>query len=256
MSKMNDFNPLLKETFVFRPFNGDEGVGVLATPSFQPSGYKHEGQGLLRYADGKWIPDDGEPDLAFVHGVVAFGVRLPSYTNIIWEWLDLELTRSLIPEYLRREVNGWHYMTTNNKAIHDHYWFDKEKHPNEIAHKSAMDKCCEIHSVANGRGPELWLDNEWIKRGLLYVKSTMTKIVAPDNPVCCLCQDNGRGHLLIALQSKKSNLEAEIEFSQEKLSKAESDTYHYQDVIESSQEELVEINDEIKQMEESNVTFS
>ncbi len=65
----NNFNPLLKETFVFRPTNAQREGIVITT-----SGYKHEGQGLLRYADGKWIPDDGKPDLAFVEGVSAYGV--------------------------------------------------------------------------------------------------------------------------------------------------------------------------------------
>ncbi len=66
----HNFNPLLNEVFVFRPSDvPTEGV-VITT-----SGYRHGGQGLLRYAKGKWIPDDGKPDLALLKVCLPMGLE-------------------------------------------------------------------------------------------------------------------------------------------------------------------------------------
>ena len=94
----NNFNPLLNETFVFRPTDAPIEGTVITT-----SGFEHKGQGLLRYAEGKWIPDDGEPDIAFVEGVFAYGVSLPYSTNVLWSWRDLDLSRSFLP--MKAETN-------------------------------------------------------------------------------------------------------------------------------------------------------
>lgn len=239
----DNFNPLLNETFVFRPSDIPM-RGIVAIPS----GCTHEGHGLLRYADGKWIPDDGEPDLAFVYGAIAYGVSLPHSTNILWSWVDFDLSRSFLPEYLKRyHVKCWHYQTINNTDLGDCRW-DKgrNQHPNEVAHRSAMDKCCSIHGVANGRRVDLTIDNEWIKHGLLHVKSTMQPIKPPDNPVCFLCLENGKGHLLDALKGKKSNLESDIEYNWELHNKAEIDVIDYKDAAENAEEQLKDIESEIK----------
>ena len=98
----SNINPLLKEAFVFRP--SDIPIkGIIATTS----SYRHNEHTFLRYAEGTWIPDDGEPDLAFAKGVFAYGVFLPHSNNISWSWLDQELSRSFLPEYLHRHhTNG------------------------------------------------------------------------------------------------------------------------------------------------------
>lgn len=240
----NNFNPLLNETFVFRP--SDVPIeGVVATTNR----YKHEGQGLLRYAEGKWIQDDGEPDLAFVHGVFAYGVSLPYSTNILWSWRDIDLSRSFLPKDLQNFTRGWHYQTVNNTHWEDYYWGSfgtgRDKHPNTIAYEDAMHKCSSIHGCANGRGIDLTIDNEWIKRGLLWVQATMQPINAPVNPICFLCLDNGKGHLLEALDGKKSDLECKIEDSWRLHNKAEIDAIDYEDSAKNAEEKLKEIEQRI-----------
>lgn len=238
----NNANPILDEIFLFRPSAVPVEGTVIAT-----SGYEHKGHGLLRYADGRWIPDDGEPDLAFVEGVIAFGVHLPHSTNIIWQWRDLELSRQFVSPELHRNVTGWHYQTINSTRWQDNQWDYKERdeHPNGIAFKSAMDTCCSFHGCANGRGPDLTQMNPWIERGLLMVKSTMQIIKPPDNPVCYLCLDNGKGHLLEALISKESDLEAEIEDCWRLHNKAELDAYDYKNAAESAEDNLKAIQERI-----------
>jgi len=214
------FNPLLKETFVFRPFNNCEGRGITATND----GYRHEEQGILRYANGEWIPDDGEYDLAFAHGVFAYYVSLPDYCNVIWSWRDLELTRSYLPEYLHKYAKAHHIYTSDNEPMHQ---WDNSQHPNKLAGKSAMNKVSSIHGCANGRGAYLCSESPsetpWLAEKRILIQSTMKPVLIPENPVCYLCLDNGKGHLIEALQDYKEQLECDIEYAQETINKAESD---------------------------------
>lgn len=70
----NNYNPLLKETIVFRP--------LTELP-------------ILRYANGQWLPDDGEtPDLAFVSPdkPLAFYVNMP-YVKMTPDNVELSTKR-------------------------------------------------------------------------------------------------------------------------------------------------------------------
>ena len=164
----------------------------------------------------------------------------------------MDLSRSFIPneDLNRHHTNGWHYQTVNNTKWEDYHWGSfgagRDQHPNEIAFRSAMNKCSSIHGVANGRCVDLTINNEWIKRGLLLVKSTMQPIKPPDNPICFLCLNNGKGHLSDALESKKSTLEGDIEYNWELHNKAEIDAIDYKDAAENAEGELKDIEEEIK----------
>lgn len=242
------FNPLLKETFVFRPFNGCEGTGITAIPY----GYEHEGQGLLRYANGQWIPDDGEYDLAFAHGIIAFGVHLPDYTNIIWTWYDMALTRSWLPERLHKYAGGHHLCTVDNTPHSQDYGWDNSQHPNKVAMKSAMDKVCSMHGCANGRGAYITAersdDTPWLQQRRILIQSTMQPVLIPEDPICYLCLDNGKGHLIEALQSYKETLEGDIEDAKQTISKAESDIADSEYVIRKAEEKLPEIAGELQEL--------
>jgi len=236
-------NPLLKETFIFRPFNGCEGKGITATTDH----YDHQTQGLLRYANGKWIPDDGEYDLAFAHGVFAHYVSLPDYSNVIWTWRDINLTRSYLPEYLHKYAQSHHIYTSDNQPMR--HW-DKSQHPNARAGKSAMDKVRAIHHVANGRGAYLCSESPseipWLNEKRMLVQSTMKPVLIPENPICYLCLDNGRGHLVEALQDYKEQLECDIEYAEEDIGKAESTIADSEYIIYKAKEKLPEIIEKLK----------
>ena len=160
-------NPLLKETFEFRPFT-------------KPT---------LRYANGGWIPDDGRPDMAFIlSSPTVVYVQMPYLTNLIWEWN--EVTN-------HKEIR--HYCTTDNQPWDNRRWEERNKHPNEIAGKSGMDVCCKFHSCANGRGISLTQDNEYLRHHLIIIQSSGKPVIPPKNPVCYLCLNDGRGHYLKSL---------------------------------------------------------
>jgi hypothetical protein len=240
------FNPLIDETFIFRP------LGIKNSTN------------TLRYADGKWIPDDGEFDLAFVIGTQAFYVEIPNFTNLLWSWSDGELTKKWLPEYLHRNFKHWHYMTVGNTHLEDEYtrytFPDDDKHPNAIAKKSAMDKCCELHNCASGNAIRIddgqydinqyTKANEYIKRELLRIKRTGEPIKIPEKLECVLCANNGHGHLLEALKACKDDIESSIEYSQERINKMQSDIYDEESNIERSKESLIEITEELKKVED------
>jgi len=238
-------NYLLKETFIFRPFNRCEGSGITATPYK----YKHESQGLLRYADGQWIPDDGEYDLAFAHGVFAYYVSLPDYSNVIWTWRDIELTKSFLPEYLHKYTKAHHIHTADNLPMR--HW-DNNQHPNEIAGESAMHKVSSIHGCANGRGAYLCSESPsgapWLKEKRILLQSTMQPVLMPENPICYLCSDNGKGHLIEALQNYKEQLELDIECAQETIDKAKSNIADSEYIIHKANEKIPKAVEELEKL--------
>ncbi|KKN07675.1 hypothetical protein LCGC14_1064480 [marine sediment metagenome] len=245
---MDNFNPLFNETFIFRPFDGAEGRGIVATTNRSA----HAGQGLLRYAGGQWIPDDGEYDLAFAHGVFAYGVLLPDYSNIIWSWRNMVLVRSWLPERLHKYAKAHHFYNINNTPFSQDYHWDNSHHPNKVAMKSAMDKVCSLCGCANGRGAYLTSEQDvfvqWLAEKRIMIKSTMQPVLIPENPTCYLCLDNGKGHLIEALQNYKEQLESDIEYAEEAKSKAELAMYDSEDIIDTAKGRLPEVIEELQEL--------
>jgi len=173
-------NPALEKTYVIRPLM--------------------EERTWLRYDDGKWSEDDGEPDLAFVTsdpGIPYFlYVGMPYYEGILWAWQD----------------NGvWHYAVEDPAQGWGKPWPGKEEHPNEIADHQAANKCGAMWHCGNGIGPHINSRNEWIDQGKLWVRETMEVVVMPTGLECYLCANDKLGHrrkdLKEALRTKRLDLE-------------------------------------------------
>lgn len=239
------FNPLLNETFVFRPL--------------QTTHY------TLRYADGQWLPDDGETfDLAFIDEGLALYVHLPNYSNLLWSWTNKAQTRQWLPEHLKQFNNqNWHYMTIDNTPLDDEYsrfkFPNDDTHPNAIAGRSAIDKCCQLFNCASGHGPNL-IDatkddgryiksDDYISRGLLRIQRTNEPIVIPHKLTCYLCENNGKGHLLEALKSKIEDVENSIVYSQEQIDKWKSNIDDEEYDINNARTRLEELKKELKEVE-------
>jgi hypothetical protein len=230
MIKEELMNPLFKETIVFRPL------------------VEYRNSNLLRYNNDKWISDDGEPDLAFVdlNNAITYSVILPNYYNVIWSWHDFPLTLSIVGEEYKHEVRGWHSQTVNNTE--SEHWDDKDrdKHPNQIAHKSAMDKCCELHNCGSGNGVHLVSDgydkpNPYFAKELVWIQRTMQPVTKPDKPVCYQCLNDGLLHKKEAFESLYSSLLYDLDDEQKRLNKLEIDVYDTQDEIERTNEKLTKM---------------
>ena len=222
-------NPLLKETIIFRPLTNST----------------H----LLRYADNTWIPDDGKPDLAFVDRAnpVAYYVSLPDYTDVIWTWHDLDLTKKIVGDEFGKidYREGWHTMSIDNKETEQSHWdyTDKKKHPNQVAADSAMNKCCEFHSCASGRGVYLCHEEKespYFSKGLVWIQSTMQPIKPPEEPICYLCLNDGLGHKTNVLKNAYNNALSDKEYEEEARDKAELAMYDAEYSLKRINETLVE----------------
>lgn len=94
---------------------------------------------VRRYADGKWVPDDGEWDLAFI------GYYRSTPICLYFDGAD------------SRTV-GW-----------------ASSHPNNVAGRSGMDKMLREAGAANGFHAENWPGNPYLKAGL--IRDSVTKEV-------------------------------------------------------------------------------
>lgn len=142
----------------------------------------------LRYNSGKWTESDGsEFDLAFVglsDTCMAWYFDIEHRENILWKWVLNGKWNAFVENHPRG--NAWHYMLKSGTKDWGEQVRDN-KHPNYIAGREAMDKCCSIYSCANGRGPEFEIGDEYISRGLLRNAETKRVVKFPKTFHCMYC---------------------------------------------------------------------
>jgi len=182
----------------------------------------------LRYADGKWLPDNGQPDLAFIDdrdAPFALYVEIPNYDGILWSWVTKE--------------HGWlwHYYVKDSQIGWGNRIPDKirDQHPNRIACKSAMDYLCKGHGCANGRDSNPHNAEDF---GDIWIKDTMEKVLPPRAPICYLCMDNNRGHRIQKSLEAVRKTRSELDYSVDDYVKTEARLYDLEHEIKSNRESL------------------
>ncbi len=142
---------------------------------------------VLRYADGQWLADDGQFDVAFIsYGMgapLALYVDLPFQRNIIWKGLTTHWS-GCIPSHPRG--NPWHYMLRDGEADWGGDW-SRDQHFNTRVGRSAMSKCSSINGCANGRGPSFEQGDEYIVQGLLRERDSHLFVDPPSKLDCMYC---------------------------------------------------------------------
>jgi hypothetical protein len=147
------------------------------------SGDFRPGYEVRRYAEGKWIPDDGEYDLAFAADRMCLYID-PSYQkNIRWRWVDKHWS-SFEPNHPRG--NAWHYMLAEGEKEWGGPW-GRDAHPNSIASKSGMDLMCAEYRCANGDPISFDLREPHIAAGLVRDRDTKAVLTFPEKPICMYC---------------------------------------------------------------------
>ena len=141
----------------------------------------------LRYANGNWVVWNGEWDLAFIdlNNPYVYAVDMPYSENLLWKYCYHNNWRANVSGH--PHGNPWHYMTTDNKPLKHFDYNSRNKHPNEIAHREGMDKCCDMYTCANGILVEFDIMNKAIKEGRVRVKDTEEIIKIPDKFICIYC---------------------------------------------------------------------
>lgn len=157
---------LLFPVYEFRPL-----------PSFHPS---------YRFADGKWIEDDGEYDLAFTAGQTCMYVCMPYHRNIMWGWTTGHWAAD---QGGHPGGNSWHYMLREGESAWGKPW-GRDAHPNELAGRRGMDFLVSKHRGANGTGVDFHLDEPVIAAGLLRLRDTKEIVRFPEKPLCMYCSDD------------------------------------------------------------------
>ena len=134
---------------------------------------------LYRYANGKWIEDDGEWDLAFITRNGDTGawyveyVDMPYYLGLLWKV---------------RYQGQWHYML-DSRYKHWVYWKDRYRHPNIVAGNSGIDYCIKKLKcgAVNGTGPEFQLGDKYIRLQLVRYQETGEVVTFPSTFTCSKC---------------------------------------------------------------------
>ncbi len=116
---------------------------------FRPLPNFFKGVGFHRYADGAWIPDDGEYDLAFAtveFGSICLYFEHPHPANLEWSWLSTHWSQN-VEGHARRKP--WHRATRDGSVPISVRVGPRTSHPNVIAGKSGMNWACAIRRCAN-----------------------------------------------------------------------------------------------------------
>lgn len=140
-----------------------------------------------RYAEGKWIEDDGEYDICFIGtwGRENWSLYFepPNHKNIICSWLTGHWTSS-VQEHPR--ANPWHYALRDGQTEWGDTW-GRDKHPNVRAGDAGMNKVCAEFRSASGRHIEMKPSDKHIAAGLLRNRETKEVFRFPDRLTCMYC---------------------------------------------------------------------
>jgi hypothetical protein len=161
---------------------------------------------IRRYADGQWMADDGEYDLAFINSLGA-PICLyfsPGYQkNIIGSWIDGHWQAM---ERRHPRGNPWHYALAEGETDWGGDW-GRDGHENERAGRNGMDKLCSEVRGANGRHVEpTKMNDPHILAGLVRNRETGALLVPPREPICMYCGDKYIAPGTVQTTQPRSNL--------------------------------------------------
>lgn len=147
-----------------------------------------QGWPVLRYADGAWLEDDGEYDIAFLSHNVCLYVEVPYQRNIVWSWTSDHWSAN---EPRHPRGNAWHYMLRDGETEWGGDW-GRSLHQNTKAGDSGMNHACSKWRSASGRHVEFNLKDPHIAAGLLRERETGQIVTPPDKPICMYCGEAWR----------------------------------------------------------------
>jgi hypothetical protein len=180
---------LIRQPVQIRPYPTQGGVMNRPIYEFRPLPQFFETRPVRRYADGAWIPDDGEYDLAFIAGgcgePICLYVVMPYQKHIEWKWLTQHWTGN---ETNHPGGNPWHYMLSPGKTEWGGDW-GRSDHPNARAGDAGMAELCRQFNCANGIHVEWNLRDPHMLAGLVRDRETGTVVVVPERPICMYCEE-------------------------------------------------------------------
>lgn len=142
---------------------------------------------VRRYADGQWLPDDGEYDIAFIGlspAPICLYVEHSHQKNIVASWTTGHWSGF---EKAHPRGNAWHYALRDGETEWGGDW-GRERHENYRAGRAGMDKICGEQRCANGRHIELNMPNDpHIVAGLVRDRETKELFTFLQRLMCMYC---------------------------------------------------------------------
>lgn len=145
-----------------------------------------------RYADGAWIEDDGEYDLAFI-GMAnseagwTYSCCLyfdpPYQKNIVCSWRG---GPGNVGQVLHPDQNPWHYALRRNAKRWGGDW-GRDAHPNRRAGSIGMSKMSSENGCSSGRHVEMRAGDPHIAAGLLRERDSKLVFTWPKSMTCMYC---------------------------------------------------------------------
>jgi hypothetical protein len=145
--------------------------------------------------------DTGESALAFFgHPRMMYGSNAPFalYAEVP--------SKENILRFAQNPMWCWHYETRDGLPDWGESYEDKELHPNYIAHRKAMDACCNVYSCANGCSVEM-------------IPAIPLEEITE---VCAWCKNNGAGHKADELGRRRENNQSGIAQLEDQIETLES----------------------------------
>lgn len=140
-----------------------------------------------RYAEGRWIEDDGEYDVCFIGSGLgenySLFVQLPHHRNIVCSWLSGHWSMDVTGH---PGGNPWHRSLKDGETSWGEPW-GRERHLNDIAGREGMSKVCSEWRCANGRHVEFYAEDKHIAAGLVRNRETKEVFRFPENLKCIYC---------------------------------------------------------------------
>lgn len=138
---------------------------------------------IRRYAEGKWLDDDGEYDVCFINHSISLYFEPPYQRNIICSWLTGHWSLDVADH---AGGNPWHYALREGATDWGGDW-GRNSHPNYKAGSAGMNEICRLHSCANGRHVEMKATDKHIAAGLLRNRETKEVFRFPHGLTCMYC---------------------------------------------------------------------
>lgn len=140
---------------------------------------------VIRYADGAWLPDDGEYDLAFAcpWDRKVLYVDLPYQRNIVLSWTTGHWSGY---EAQHPRGNAWHYALREGASEWGGGW-NRDAHPNSKAGRNGMNHVCGMTGSAAGVGIEMQPTDKHILARLVRERDSKQVLTLPLDRLCMYC---------------------------------------------------------------------
>jgi hypothetical protein len=141
-----------------------------------------------RYANGLWLDDDGEYDLAFIgrseHSPCCLYVDGECRENIVCSWPTTSWSARVAGH---PGGNAWHYALRDGTTKWGNIRDDYRNSPNRRAGDAGMSKMSSECGCSNGHRVDFQLDDPYIAAGLLRNAETKEVFKWPAGMRCMYC---------------------------------------------------------------------